>query len=805
MDTVRWFCFFTIFIFPFLINAQTVTVYNLNNMKPLDNVLIYSSTKEYSRITDQNGQADISALSANDSIYFSHSAFQKSGFRLIDLKASSYNVYLVKRIYEMSEFVIGVSRERDMLQQITNKVDVITSKDIEFSDPQTSADMLENTGNVYIQRSQMGGGSPVLRGFEANKVLLVVDGVRMNNAIYRSGHVHNVISIDNSVLERTEVIYGPGSVVYGSDAIGGVMHFMTKEPELSISDTVLFQANVYTRYATANREKSAHVNFNIAKQKWASLTAFTFNDFGDLKMGSMQNPFYGDWGKREFYTISLNTDNLDSVVLNPDPLIQTPTAYSQYSLLQKILFQPNPSLKYLLNFQHSASSDVPRYDRLTEMDENDNFRFAEWYYGPQIRYFTSFNVNWLPYNRIIDQANFIIAHQKIYEERNSRRFANAERIHRMETVDMLTLNTDIFKSITTQHDLQYGIEAVVNYVESDAYSENVITSEKGYATSRYPDDGNKMQTYAVYLRHKWKLNPKMIFTSGVRYTQILLESHFSDDNILNLPFDRLDINSSALSGNIGFTYNPDKNWQIRLMLASGFRAPNVDDAGKVFDSSPGSVMVPNNDLGPEYVYTVESGISRHLGENSSLSAGLFYTFLDDAILRQDFTLDGKDSIVYEGVMSRVQANVNAGQAEIYGFTFNFSASVTSEFSINSNLSYTYGRDISNNHPMPNIPPVFGQTNFIYEKSGWRGDFFIRYNGWKRVEDYSPFGVDNLRHHTEHGSPAWFTLNLRSSYQLIEQFRIQFSVENILDVHYRPFASGISAPGRNFVVTLRGNI
>ncbi|NJN34367.1 MAG: TonB-dependent receptor plug domain-containing protein [Saprospiraceae bacterium] len=72
-----------------------------------------------------------------------------------------------------------------------------------------------------------------MRGFEASRVLLVVDGVRMNNLIYRSGHLQNAITVDQNMLDRVEVLFGTASTVYGSDALGGVVHFFTKKPLLN--------------------------------------------------------------------------------------------------------------------------------------------------------------------------------------------------------------------------------------------------------------------------------------------------------------------------------------------------------------------------------------------------------------------------------------------------------------------------------------------------------------------------------------------------------------------------------------------
>jgi hemoglobin/transferrin/lactoferrin receptor protein len=79
-----------------------------------------------------------------------------------------------------------------------------------------------------------------------------------------------------------------------------------------------------------------------------------------------------------------------------------------------------------------------------------------------------------------------------------------------------------------------------------------------------------------------------------------------------------------------------------------------------------------------------------------------------------------------------------------------------------------------------------------------------YNGWKRVKDYNQVGEDNLPYATPQGTPAWYTLNVRMAYQLNKMLQAQLALENILDRNYRVFASGISAPGRNLIITLRAS-
>src|SRR5687768_1620172 len=184
----------------------------------------------------------------------------------------------------LEEVVISANKWEQKLNEIPNKITKITKIQILRNNPQTSADLLGQTGSVFIQKSQLGGGSPMIRGFATNRVLLVIDGVRMNNAIYRSGNLQNVISIDALSTETAEIIFGPGSLIYGSDAIGGVMDFHTLEPRFSKDTQMLVKGSALGRYSTANKEKTIHADINLGWKKWSVLSSLTYSQFDDMKM-----------------------------------------------------------------------------------------------------------------------------------------------------------------------------------------------------------------------------------------------------------------------------------------------------------------------------------------------------------------------------------------------------------------------------------------------------------------------------------------------------------------------------------------
>ncbi|MCU0393803.1 MAG: TonB-dependent receptor, partial [Thermoflexibacter sp.] len=632
-------------------------------------------------------------------------------------------------------------------------------------------------------------------------------GVRMNNALYRGGHLQNVITIDPNILDRVEVVFGSGSVVYGSDALGGVMHFFTKNPVLATNEKTAISAGAFTRYSSANQERTGNFNFSMGGKKWGFLTNVTYKEFGDLRAGTNRKSGYeNSWLRRVTQDIVNGTD---VVIPNTNVNLQTWTGYTQYDILQKIMFKPNNNQVFTLNFQYSNTNNVPRYDRYSEIDNRGNPVWAVWDYGPQERLMLSLKANLKANKGLYDYANIVLAYQNIGEDRITRRFGRVGRTHREETVNVYSLNADLSKTLAKDHELRYGVEFAYNHVASLAYEIDIKTNIRKIASTRYPDGGSEMRTLAAYLTHNWELSKKsdyqkIVFSQGLRYSNVSQQATFIEKSIFPFPFTNTDLNNSALNYNLGLVIMPNRSWRFNALASSGFRTPNIDDLGKVFDSQRGNVIVPNPTLKPEYTYNFEIGLSKNFSDKVLVEMTGFYTIFENAIVVRPAKFNGQDSILYDGLKSRVQANVNAFKAEIYGFQANIKAQFTDFLQFRSSLTYTKGWVITDGVPLDHIPPIYGQTSLKANFKKFQAEFFVNYQGWKRLKDYSPSGEDNLQYATPDGMPSWTTLNLRTSYQLTSFLQAQLALENITDRHYRVFSSGISSAGRNLVATLRAN-
>ncbi|GAB2527449.1 TonB-dependent receptor [Rufibacter soli] len=791
-----------LFVLPIVASAQRATVQDRASLQPLAGVRVIPVQGGGAVLTDAKGRFDVQGFRVTDSLRFERPDYQARTIAVSQLNTLHYRVLLSERSYSLEEVVVSASKFEEKRADVPQQIQVLKAKDLSFQNNPTTADVLQQSGQVLVQKSQAGGGSPILRGFEANKVLMVMDGVRLNNAIYRGGHLQNVITVDNTALEKVEVVFGPGSVVYGSDALGGVVHFYTKNPVLGDSAGTRISGNAFTRFATANQEKTGHADVSVGGKRWGSFTSLTYSDFDDLRQGKRRNPFYGNWGLRPFYAQRVNGQ--DMMVPNENVNVQKQSSYQQYDVLQKVLFQASPATSHVLNLQYSTSSDIPRYDRLTEVDSKGVLKSAQWYYGPQERLLAAYTLatqgkGWL------ENLRFTAAYQSVTESRNNRSFGKTLLQHRKEKVDIFTLNADASR-LLGDHELRYGLEATFNDVQSRAYGENINTSERSALDTRYPSGGSDMRTAAAYFTHTWEITPRWILSDGLRLSRVELNADFSDKRFFNFSFDKVNQKNTAVNGNLGLVFQPGHDWRLAAVASSGFRAPNVDDLGKVFESVAGQLIVPNPNLKPEYTYNAEVSIGKTIMQSVRVEGTGFYTWYRDAITTQPFQFQGQSVVEYNGQPSRVTANVNANKAYIYGASGSLSADITQAFRLASTLTYTYGRITAQPQdiPLDHIAPVFGKTSLFLTLPKFGSEFFVQYNGWKRLEDYNPVGEDNLQYATPQGVPAWYTLNLRTAYQFHPRVQLQAGLENILDQFYRVYASGVSAPGRNLVLTVRGN-
>ncbi len=358
------------------LSGQVLTVLDAETDQPIEFAMISAENSNALLFTNHLGQVSLSAFADRPQILVRCLGYETVLVNLAELEEADYVMRLQRDEISLDQVIVSATKWSQSSRDVPGKISTLTPRDIALQNPQTAADLLGGSGEVFIQKSQQGGGSPMIRGFATNRLLYVVDGVRMNTAIFRGGNIQNVINLDPFATERVEVLFGPGSVIYGSDAIGGVMSFQTLSPQLSHKDQPLITGKGIFRTSSVNQESTGHFDLNVGWKKWALLSSFSSFDYDDLRMGSVGPDEY----LRPFYV--QRQDSMDVIVTNDDPQVQRPSGYSQINLMQKVFFQPNDHWKLEYAFHYSTTSSYSRYDRHIRYRQGLP-RYGEWYYGPQ--------------------------------------------------------------------------------------------------------------------------------------------------------------------------------------------------------------------------------------------------------------------------------------------------------------------------------------------------------------------------------------------------------------------------------------
>lgn len=781
--------------------AQQLRVFDSESQKPVSGVQIFDKKSKASTTTTEEGIANLSDFQGRNPLTFSRLGYKSKTLSWDELDAVNYLIYLESSSLTLATTVISASRWNQNEADVSGKVRQLNSEWLNLRNPVTTADWLGSSGEVFVQKSQLGGGSPMIRGFSANRLLYSIDGVRMNTAIFRSGNLQQVISIDPFSLQNTEVLFGPGAVMYGSDAIGGVMVFETLRAD---HENQQLKGNVVSRFSSAYSEETFHADFSYGKGKWAFVTSASYFDFGDLIMGKNKGQ---DSYLRSTFVERIN--GIDQEITNPNPRKQVGAGYKQVNLMQKFSFKASESSAIDYGFHYSSTGNIPRYDRLIERKDG-KLRFARWDYGPQRWMMHQLNWKTTKPTKIYDQAKITAAFQFFEESRIDRRVGNATQFERVEKVQASSINADFIKTLYQSQFLNYGFEAVINQVDSKGQSVNISNQQVATASARYPN--STWTSWAVYANYVAPLSTKWKMQSALRYNINGINADFSNNlNYYPLPVVQFKDNYHSITGNLGLVYQVDPSFSISPQVATGFRAPNVDDMGKIFDSQPGSLMLPNPQLQPEYAYNAELNLNKVLFGTIKLDVTGYYTWLDQAMVRRPTTFNGQTELLYSGELSKLFSLQNAAFAEVKGIQAGMEVALSKKLLLTSNYNWQKGVEELDNtitNPSRHAAPNFGATKLRFQGKKMTLELSSQYSAAMPFEKMplEEIGKPAIYATDANGkpySPSWMIFNLAARIPISSFLQINAGIENLLDLQYRGYSSGIVSPGRNFQISVKG--
>ncbi|MDA1085207.1 MAG: TonB-dependent receptor [Bacteroidetes bacterium] len=797
--------------------AQQIVVKDAITQEVLPGVSIYDIEKSHFETSSENGKAELDRFHGNAILSFSYMGYEMQNLQKSQIKPMQV-IWMTPNTEQLGEIVLSVSRSSNKKQRLAQQVGILSKEEIAQISPENAAVLLREVPGVRVQQSQGGGGSPVLRGFEANRVLLVVDGVRLNNAIFRSGHVHNALSVDPLSLSRAEVIFGPSSVGYGSDALGGVIHFYTRTPLINQNKKLrLAGSSSYTFNQNTSKQS---VVMEYSASKWAVLQQVSYSQFGDIVMGERRAHGYENWGKVFEYSQNSDTNYTATPSKNNNPNVQRNSAYEQVDFLQKWIYHTTNGIKFTLNLQGSQSGDIPRFDKLSEIREGE-LRFARWEYGPQKRLLISPQMSFVGNKPWLHSGKIIAAVQVLEESRIQRKFASLNRETQREQLTVYSLNADFTAKTRKGRDWSYGLEMTHNKVRSSAYAQelnllanNIIgLKPKTAIPTRYPSDGSTYATFAGYVDYRYDINPKSTLSLGARHTITALDAAWSEQALIDAKLAHAYQKHQSSNITLGYSYTSNSQWQLKALFSTGFRAPNIDDLGKTRENR-GILSVPNLELNPEYIYSTDIGIRKQWNKGSFFEINGYYAFVNDYMARVShqisygLTSNDEDTAIFSEEEVQITTNANVGTVDVYGFNTQSKWMISPKVSYQNSITYTrgIGNNISGN--LPSISPLF-----ITQKVQWqlpKGEISLHWHHAKRKtpDTYSPWGEDGLEetpllaNNIFAGTPAWHRWDMQFVLPLSNTLNLSGGIFNLWDTHYREFASGISAPGRSVKLVLR---
>jgi hemoglobin/transferrin/lactoferrin receptor protein len=634
----------------------------------------------------------------------------------------------------LNEVVITAFRTQTNIFKTPEAITIITNKHTTQLSARTTPELLFNQNGTFVQKTNHGGGSPILRGLMGNQLLLLVDGIRLNNATTRFGPNQYLNTIDLFSIQRVELLRGSGSVAYGSDAQGGVIQVLTKTPSFSSKNTL--NGGILGKIMSSGMEQTLHGDLAFSSSKVALAGGVSYRNFGDL--------IGGDTTGR-----------------------QSPTGYKELDFDIKSLFKINTNTTLILAHQNVVQDNVPVFHKI----QLENFKINN--FDPQRRQLSYARLDKTFDNAVLKKAYFIASFQATEEGRNSQK--NGSTILRIENDKVHSTGATLQTEMTFSKDWTAvnGIEFYNDLVNSTRVDfeekQNINTPKRGL----YPD-GSNMMSLAVYSLHNIKKDD-WLFTFGGRF------------NTYNIGVKEDNLGKTTLKPS-AFVWNASilKSWQNVSLFASfntAFRAPNIDDLGTL-----GIVdfryETPNFNLKPEKSYNTQVGFKY----KSNKLQGETYLYRNE--LRDIIARIKMDTQKIQGYPLYKKENVEKGY--IQGVETQWTYEILRGLTLESSLTYTFGENVTKAEPMRRIPPLNGRFALNFNQKTWSVTTEIM---GATLQNRLARGDKDDNRIPKNGTPAWWILNIYGSYNW-QFLNFNIGLQNLFNRDYRTHGSGVNGVGRS---------
>lgn len=756
-------------------------VVDASNQRPLAHVEVYIKSIMRGDVTNNDGIFKIDKLPLG--IY--DIIFQRQGYKTIHKKGVvldadatvKMNIEMKFTVIEVEDLVITAHRSTNVEQDVSQMVSVVSEKEIKDKNIKQTSQILKEEVGVFVQKTNQGGGSPIIRGLKANKLLLLIDGIRLNNATYRGGNLQYLNTVDSNSLEKVEVVHGPHSAMYGSDALGGVINVITKEPILNDKHGYLFSGSGSVTVSTADHTQTSHLSFMTSNLTWGILLEASYKSFGNITRGTKGG---------NTLMQRLQNDSRTHRILNKT---QSPNDYKTFDLNTKAIFNLSEFQKLTAAYQMNRQYSVPRYDVIEAQKD------SIWKFDPQERDLFYLTYQNSQSNTFFNNATITLSFHRQFERRVRQKFGSLNEIRDQFRTFSTGLQLQFNKLIGQKHHIVYGSEFYMDKIATKSYQRNISTSELSDRHTLFPD-GSSFINFGLYSQDVSAIKPRWTLSLGARFSAFKLRAPFEESGPEIIHLGTLEQSTTSFTGSLGSLISVANGIHFVTNVAQGFRMPNLDDVSKFGPGKGRSFYdIPNPDVIPEKTLSFDGGFKLYFNRLKANIIG-YYNYITDLLIRRPAEYNGLPFIIEEGDTLLVFRKENAGRAYTTGFEISADFLVTSNIALLGNLSYTYGQNISEDEPLPAIPPMHGFLGIR-----WKIDKY-----WVELNSRFAFKQERLSSEDkkdlripEGGTPGWYTFNMRFGINLGNYLSLRFTSANLLDRNYREHLSGLNAPGRNFIL------
>jgi hemoglobin/transferrin/lactoferrin receptor protein len=726
-------------------------IINAENQNPVADVNIAVKNSAIGTVSDRDGMFSLEIKNEeNYTIQISCIGFESKEIKIktqrdtdkLEIQLQPVTIHLNKSI------VVTATKKELVSFETPDAVSVLTGVELKANSPRSAAEALAGVTGVWMQKTNHGGGSPIVRGLTGNQTLLLIDGIRLNNATFRYGPNQYFNILDVFSVERMEVIRGKGSVLFGSDAIGGVINTVTRSPEY-FSGKPRLAGKGKLKYMNREMEQSAAGELSYQSKNLAILGSVNYKNFGDIFAG-------GDLG------------------------FERPSGYEENGINLKALMRFGGNWQITPAFHYLIQNNVPRYDQVAQRG------YHQYSYNPQIHRLIYAKTEHFGRNQIFRKMSFTVSNQLSDETRNIQKENSLIFQQEIDVVKTSGISYYINSEFNENWEMVTGAEFYSDRVESVKTETNIETSESVDKRGLYPNDSG-MKNFAVYSQHIYRMKD-FRFTIGGRYNTFHI--HAADEK-----FEEVSLKPVSLVGNLGLQYFIMPDQQLILSAYSAFRTPNINDIS-TFGHFDYGIEIPSADLSPEKSVTFEAGYKKS-AEILSFSLFAYNTRINDQIERVESTYKGNDYIDGE----KVYRKENISKSNISGIEFESGIIISPHFSFINNITWTYGTNLEIDEPMRRIPPLNGKLALQFSKSKIFAE--TEYMFAAKQERLSQGDIDDHRI-PEEGTPGWNIINLKVGYSW-NTLSLNSGLQNIFNQAYRVHGSGIDGYGLSFWLNLQFEI